>query len=133
MSDKDDLPASTQHQSSAVSVQRDLSLEMLCNERNEHQEAMEEIGGCALYDALLSCIESFQKTDALIGNFSHQLMEEKHKGHITYDFMENSKYWFDCFLKSAVIKSDLLKQLIKQCSIMKRQQKVKGNLLLLTL
>jgi hypothetical protein len=133
MSDQDDLPSSPKNQSSAVSVQRALSPEMLCYERNEHQEAMEEIGGCVLYDALHSCIDSFQTADALIENFSLQLMQEKHKGHITYDFMENSKYWFDCFIKSAVIKSDLLKQLVKQCTIMKRQQKVKGNLLLLTL
>jgi hypothetical protein len=129
---QEDSLSSTRNQSSAVSVRGDLSQEMLCNERNEHQEAMEEIGGCVLYDALLSCIESFQTADALIENFSVQLKEEKQKGHITYEFLMNSKYWFDCFMKSDVIKSDLLKQLVKECSIMKRQ-KVKGNLLLLML
>jgi hypothetical protein len=78
------------------------------------------------------CIESFQTADALIENLSPQLKKEKQKGHITDHFLVNSKYWFDYFMKSAVIKSDLLKQLVKECSIMKRQ-KVKGNLLRLTL
>jgi hypothetical protein len=99
---------------------------------NEHLVALEEIGGENLYNSLLNCIASLKKSDALIADLSEQFMQN---GAVTYEYLSKNQYWFESFMRSSVIKTDLLKKLVRDCSIMGshlRPQK-RGNLLLLTL
>lgn len=99
---------------------------------NEHLVALEEIGGENLYNSLLNCIASLKKSDALIADLSEQFMESDT---VTYEYLSKNQYWFESFMRSSVIKTDLLKKLVRDCSIMGshlRPQK-RGNLLLLTL